>query len=112
MPLPLYPWGKNPGTHWIEGWLGPRAGQNKMEKRKFLTLPGLEPITVAAWSKVLTVFARSNTEIVCSNPTQGMDVCIVCVYSVFMLFCVQAEALQRADPPSEESYRLCIGSRN
>jgi hypothetical protein len=42
---------------------------------------------------------------------QGMDVCIVCVYSVLVLFRVQVEALRRADPPSEESYRLCIGSR-
>jgi hypothetical protein len=36
----------------------------------------------------------------------------LCVYSVFMLFCVQVEALRRADPPSKESYRLCIGLRN
>jgi hypothetical protein len=32
------------------------------------------PITVAARSKVWTVFARSNAGIVGSNPTQGMDV--------------------------------------
>jgi hypothetical protein len=38
-----------------------------------------KPITVAG--------PRTNTEIVDSNPTQGMDVCIVCVYSVFVLFC-------------------------
>jgi hypothetical protein len=70
------------------------------------------PIKVAARSKAGTVFARSNAEIVCSNPTQGMDVCIVCVYSVFVLFCVSVEALRWADPPSKETYRLCIGSRN
>jgi hypothetical protein len=40
------------------------------------------PITVAAQSKVLTVFARWNAGIVGSNPTRGMD---VGVYSVFML---------------------------
>jgi hypothetical protein len=34
---------------------------------------------VAARSKTRTAFARSNTEIVGSNPTGGMDVC-VCVY--------------------------------
>jgi hypothetical protein len=44
-------------------------------------------ITVAARSKALNVFARSNAGIVGSNPTQGMDVCIVCIYSVFV-FCV------------------------
>jgi hypothetical protein len=46
-----------------------------------------------------------------SNPTQGMDVC-VCVYSVFVLICVEVGALRRADPSSEESYRLCAWLRN
>jgi hypothetical protein len=40
-----------------------------------------QPITVAARFKALTVFARWNTRIVGSNPTQGMDVCV-------LLFCV------------------------
>jgi hypothetical protein len=31
-----------PGTHWIEGWVDPGAGLGDLEKRKFLTLPGLE----------------------------------------------------------------------
>jgi hypothetical protein len=31
-----------PDTHWIGGWVGPRAGLDDVEKRKFLTLPGLE----------------------------------------------------------------------
>jgi hypothetical protein len=31
-----------PGTHWIGGWVGPRASLDGAEKRKFLTLPGLE----------------------------------------------------------------------
>jgi hypothetical protein len=30
------------GTHWIGGWVGPRAGLDDLKKRKFLTLPGLE----------------------------------------------------------------------
>jgi hypothetical protein len=33
------------GTHGIGGWVGPRAGVDRLddvEKRKFLTLPGLE----------------------------------------------------------------------
>jgi hypothetical protein len=48
----------------------------------------------------------NNVEIVGSNPTQGMDVC-VCVYSVFMLSCVQVAALRPADHSSKERYRLC-----
>jgi hypothetical protein len=35
-----------------------------------------------------------------------MDVC-ACVYSVFVLSCVQVVALRRADHSSKESYRLC-----
>jgi hypothetical protein len=32
-----------PGNYWIGGgWMGPRAGQDDVEKRKFLPLPGLE----------------------------------------------------------------------
>jgi hypothetical protein len=34
------------------------------------------PITVAAQSKVWTVFARSNTGVVGLNPTRGMDICV------------------------------------
>jgi hypothetical protein len=39
------------------------------------------PITVAAQAKAWTVFARSSTGIMGSNPTQGMNVCV-------RLFCV------------------------
>jgi hypothetical protein len=41
-PRSLYPLGKGSGTHLIGGWLYPRAGLDDVEKRKFLTLPGLE----------------------------------------------------------------------
>jgi hypothetical protein len=41
-PRPLYPRGKSPGTHWIGGWVDLRAGLDDLEKRKFLTLPGLK----------------------------------------------------------------------
>jgi hypothetical protein len=51
--------------------------------------------------------------------TMRLRVCIpldawmsVCVYSVFVLLCVYAAALRRADPPSKESYRLCKRSIN
>jgi hypothetical protein len=64
------------------------------------------PITVAMRSKAWTVFIRSNTGILGSNPTWGMDVCmhLFCVCAVLY---VQVAALRRADLPSEESYRLC-----
>jgi hypothetical protein len=46
--------------------------------------------TVAARSKAWTVFARSKSGIVGSNPTRGMD---VCVFSVFVLGSVLATGL-------------------
>jgi hypothetical protein len=33
---------RTPGSHWIGGWVDPRAGLDDVEKRKFLTLPRLE----------------------------------------------------------------------
>jgi hypothetical protein len=63
-------------------------------------------ITVAARSKVWTVFARSNAGIVGSNPTQRHGYCL-CVYSVCMLSRVRVAALRRADHSSKQSYRLC-----
>jgi hypothetical protein len=45
----------------------------------------------------------SNTGIAGSNPTRGMDVCVrLC------RVCVVLCALRWADPPSKESYGLCI----
>jgi hypothetical protein len=42
-----------PGTHWIGDWVGPRAGLDDTEKRKFLTPPGLQllPVGVPACSQ-------------------------------------------------------------
>jgi hypothetical protein len=67
---------------------------------------------VAAWPKAWTVFAISNAGIVGSNPTQGMDFCIVCIHSFVVLFCLYVGAFRPADPPAKESYWLCIESRN
>jgi hypothetical protein len=61
---------------------------------------------VVARSKAWIVVARSNAGIVGSNPTQSIDVC-VCVYSMFVLSCMKAAALRRADHSSKESYHLC-----
>jgi hypothetical protein len=43
------------------------------------------PLTVAALSKAWTLFARSNTGIVDSNPTQGMDVCVRLLHACVVL---------------------------
>jgi hypothetical protein len=53
-------WSPPPGeraasTHWIGSWVGPRAGLDNVEKRKFLTLPGLVlwPLSCPARSQSL-----------------------------------------------------------
>jgi hypothetical protein len=39
----FYPEERAPGTHWIRGWVGSRAGLDTVEKRRYLALPGIEP---------------------------------------------------------------------
>jgi hypothetical protein len=46
-------------------------------------------VTVAARSKAWTVFDRSNTGILGSNPTQGMDVCVR-LFCVCVVLCVES----------------------
>jgi hypothetical protein len=46
-----------------------------------------EPITVTAWSKAWTLFARSSSGIVGSNPTWGMDACVR-LFCVCVVLCV------------------------
>jgi hypothetical protein len=41
-PCRFTPGERAPGTHWIAGEVGPRAGLEDVEKRKFFTLPELE----------------------------------------------------------------------
>jgi hypothetical protein len=43
---PLYPEERPRGTHWIGGWVGPGTGLDDRDKRKFLTLPGLDRRTL------------------------------------------------------------------
>jgi hypothetical protein len=41
-PCRFTPGERAPGTHWIGGWLDPRAGLDDTESREFLILPGLQ----------------------------------------------------------------------
>jgi hypothetical protein len=41
-PSPFTPIGRAPGTNWMGDWVGPRTGQDKVETRKIMPLPGLE----------------------------------------------------------------------
>jgi hypothetical protein len=50
----------------------------------------LRPITVAARSEARTVFARSNTEIVGSNPTREIHVCMR-LFCICVVLCVGSD---------------------
>jgi hypothetical protein len=41
-PCRFIPGERATGTHWIGRWMDPRVDLDEAEKRKFLTLPGLE----------------------------------------------------------------------
>jgi hypothetical protein len=94
---------------WLISMRNPVCGTDSDESLKFRQF-SVKPITAAAQSKAWTVFACPNAGIMVSNSTRGMDV--VCVFSVFVMTCVQVAVLRRAYPPSKEYYRLCIGLRS
>jgi hypothetical protein len=54
-PLPLYPLGESLRYLWIGGRVGPTAGLDGVEKRKFMILPGIElgPLGRQARSQLL-----------------------------------------------------------
>jgi hypothetical protein len=43
------PMERAPSTHWMGGWVGPRAGVDATEKRKILPLLGIEPHLSNLW---------------------------------------------------------------
>jgi hypothetical protein len=58
-PAALYPRGKNPGTQWIRGWVGPRAGLDAEARREIrpclgsnLDRPFVQPVVrqYTAWA--------------------------------------------------------------
>jgi hypothetical protein len=65
-----------------------------------------EPVTVAARSKVRTVFARSDAVIVGSNPIQGIDVW--CVYAFILCLgsglAAGCSLAQEVLPPAKNDY--------
>jgi hypothetical protein len=58
-PRPLYPRVNTPGTHWIGGWVYPRAGVDDVEKRTFLTYrdSNSDPSVVQPVASRCTVYA-------------------------------------------------------
>jgi hypothetical protein len=89
-------WYNRPNSGWRAKWTQSHCTPRNLKKtynkiliafRFSYSSLHVSPITVAAQSKAWTVFARSNTGIVGSNPTQGMDVCMR-LFCVCVLLCV------------------------
>jgi hypothetical protein len=66
-PRPLYPGERHSGTHWMGGWMVPRAGLDDVEKRKFLNLPRLEIRSLSQKKiKIIIVFVKRQA-VLCEN---------------------------------------------
>jgi hypothetical protein len=50
---------RTPGTHWIAGWMVPRTGLDAVEKKKFLTLPGVELQTLCRRARSQSLYRLS-----------------------------------------------------
>jgi hypothetical protein len=72
---------------------------------KWVTLP----ITVAARFEARTVFARSNIGIVCSNPTQDMNVCVCVVLSADSGLAMGSSPVQGVPPTVRKIKKLKSG---
>jgi hypothetical protein len=58
---PLYPRGRSPSTHWIGGWVGPRADLYDLAKIKFLTLSALELRHLGRPARSQSLYRQSDT---------------------------------------------------
>jgi hypothetical protein len=87
-PQPLYPRERAPVTHWIGGWVDPRAGVDGFEKRKLLPPPGLElrPLGRPARSQLLyrllypgssCIYILSNEKFCLVSAYKKLDSCII-----------------------------------
>jgi hypothetical protein len=118
-PLPIYIQGKSPpDTHWIGGWVEPRAGLGDVEMRKLSTLPGLElrPLgrparsqspyqnlltCLLAWClSELTQFSQQNLHI-CSTYSQYWEnYWVVClIFKQYFVYCVHTALFMYSDFP-------------
>jgi hypothetical protein len=86
-PRPLNPGERITFTHSIGGWVNPRTGLDYVEKRKFLTLPGLELPPLGRPTR-----SQSLYRLISSNKFQDSQVVILCtslrniIYPVLFLY--------------------------
>jgi hypothetical protein len=59
------------GTHWIGGWVGPRASLDVMEKREIFPLSGIEPRPSSPLAELsrykYMLKTQSNNGVICDN---------------------------------------------
>jgi hypothetical protein len=60
LPGRFTPGERAPGTYWIGGWVDLRAGVDDLEKRKFLTPPGLECRPLGRPARSSALYRRSS----------------------------------------------------
>jgi hypothetical protein len=66
-----------PGTHWIGGWVGPRAGLDAVEKRKILRLPPpreLNPRTPIVQPVAIRYTDWAITALICRGPRDKLQI--------------------------------------
>jgi hypothetical protein len=85
-----------PGTHCMGGWMDPRAGLDELEKREFLTLPGLELRPFGRPARSQSLYRLHYLLVGCRKQTPGIadekhqHDCHVWVYIVYFLVRVSA----------------------
>jgi hypothetical protein len=70
---------KAPGTHWIGGWVDLTFGLDDLEKRKFLTLPGLEFAIPTTLSRLLLTHVE---DFMCYNYGNLESVTVTFIYDL------------------------------
>jgi hypothetical protein len=82
-PVRFNPVERAPDTHWIGGWVGLRTSPDDMEKRKFLTLPGLiNSCSRSHWNNIILIHGYIDSRII-SDVRLLQNVGKILKYSVF-----------------------------
>jgi hypothetical protein len=91
----IYPRGKDPSTHWIENWVGPRAGLDAEARRKIICpCRGLSP--------VLQSVGRHYTDGTTGTPSDNISAkkygAVFVKYFFFVIFLVPILCIISASP--------------
>jgi hypothetical protein len=73
-PTALLPGKSSPVTHWMRGWVDPRFDLEDVEKRKFLTLPGLDPSVVQPVPSQYADYAMNVPRIIFRIPMEDLAI--------------------------------------